>query len=202
MKFPFFASFIVFCIWLTYELRKSRKIQEKSMQEFWEKEAAANNTRRKSLDDLNYIHIPLEDLPMDILPDDPIVTEYHETLLSLSEEPVVNLTGISNTDLKLRYGAPNIGLLSLYDQRYTTLARTLQSWAKLLYDRGYIPEARRVLEFAVKTRTDISASYKLLASIYMQTGQPDKIAGLIPVAQGLNSSLSKHITASLEEMIK
>ncbi|MGN1180100.1 MAG: hypothetical protein ACI4SD_02715 [Suilimivivens sp.] len=202
MKFPIFASFIIFCIWLSYEIRKHGKNEEESSEAFWETERRANSTRRKSLDDLNYITIPFASLPMDALKDNPAVKEYHETLHTISEGPIVNFTGISNTDLKLKYGAPNIDLLMLYDQRYTTLARTLQSWAKALYDNSLIQEAQTVLEFAIETRTDVSASYKLLATIYQQKGENDKIAKLIPVAGSLNSALSSHIAASLEEMTK
>lgn len=202
MKFPFFASFIVFCLWLSFEIRKHRRIQEKTADSFWEKEAAANNTRRRSLDDLNYIQIPFDRLPMNILKDEPAVAQCQDTLYTLSKDPIVNLTGISNTDLKLKYGAPNIDLLSLYDQRYTTLARTLQAWANILYENGYISEACTVLEFAVETRTDISSSYKLLSSIYQQNGQTEKIRRLIPIASQLNTVLSGHIVSSLEELIK
>jgi tetratricopeptide (TPR) repeat protein len=137
---------------------------------------------------------------MEVLSEDPLIREYQETLFALSKEPIVNLTGISNTDLKLTYGAPNINLLTLYDQRYTTLARTLQSWAKALYDRGFADKAQSILEFAVETRTDISGTYKLLASIYRENGQTDKIRELIPVACDLNSPLSSHIVSMLEGM--
>lgn len=202
MKFPFFASFIVFCIWLSYEIRKHRKLQEKSADNFWEKEIEANNTRRKSLDDLDYITIPFDSLPMETLKDEPAVKEYHETLHTISEGPIVNFTGISNTDLKLQYGAPNIDLLSLYDQRYTSLVRTLQNWAQSLYDRSYVDEARIILEFAIQTKSDVSASYKLLADIYDKSGQTEKIEALIPIAESLNSPLSGHIVSSLEKMVK
>ncbi len=138
---------------------------------------------------------------MDTLADDPAVAEYHETLRELSGEPIVNFTGISNTDLKLMYGAPNIDILSRYDQRYTVLVRTLQNLAQALYEKGCADEACRILEFAVSTRTDISATYKLLATIYREKGETEKIAGLIPVAKELNSSLSKHIVAALEEFL-
>lgn len=201
MKFPFFASFIIFCIWLTYEIKKHRNIEAKSYQAFWDKEIAANNTRRKSLDNLDYIQIPFENLPMDTLKDDPVIADYHKTLKGLSESPIVNFTGISNTDLKLMYGAANIDILSRYDQSYTTLVRTLQDLAQALYEKGYIDEARQILEFSVSTRTDISASYKLLASIYQQSGQLEKIKELIPVARDLNTGLSGHIVSMLEEFI-
>ena len=202
MKFPFFASFIVFCIWLGYELHKQRNKEEKLNQEFWEKEARANSTRRKSLESLDYIKIPFETLPMDIMKDDPMIADYHDTLKSLSEKPIVKFTGISNTDLKLMYGAPNIDLLSQYDQSYTLLVRTLQSWAEALYDKGYVNEACSVLEFAISTHTDISSSYKLLASIYKEKGQPEKIRELIPIAESLNSSLSGHIVSTLSHILE
>lgn len=201
MKLPIFASVIIFCIWLSYEIRKHRRLQEKATESFWEKEAKANNTRRKSLDNLDYISIPFDALPMDILKDDPAVKEYHDALFTISEGSIVNFTGISNTDLKLQYGAPNIDLLSLYDQRYTTLARTLQNWAAALYDQAYVHEAQTILEFAVRTRTDVSATYRLLAKIYRDMNQSEKIESLIPIAEGLNSPMAKHIVASLKEML-
>lgn len=197
MKFPFFASFIVFCIWLGYEIHKHRNKQAKADKEFWEKEAAANNTRRKSLDDLEYIQIPFGSLPMDVLMEDSKVADYHRTLQELSDSPIVNFTGISNTDLKLQYGAPNIELLSRYDQSYTTLVRTLQNWAEVLFENGYSDEAGSILEFAVSTRTDISASYKLLVKIYNQQGTPEKINHLIPIAESLNSGMKNHILTLL-----
>ncbi|MDE7249366.1 MAG: hypothetical protein K2N82_05645, partial [Lachnospiraceae bacterium] len=198
MRFPFFASFIVFCIWLGYEIHKHRNMDAKISEEFWAREAAANNTRKKSLENLDYIRIPFDALPMDILPEHSVIKDCQETLKGLSTEPVVNLTGITNTDLKLQYGAPNIELLSQYDQRYTLLARTLQTWAETLHKEGYPDDAAAVLEFAVKTRTDVSASYKLLASIYQDKGQPDKIRALIPVAESLNSPLKNSIVRALQ----
>ncbi|MBQ8878484.1 MAG: hypothetical protein IJ029_07120 [Lachnospiraceae bacterium] len=199
MKFPFFASFIMFCAWLGYELHKHRNLEKKSMESFWEKEYEANRTRRKSLDDLEYITIPLDTFPMSLLTDDSVIIECRDILKELSKDPIVNLTGISNTDLKLKYGAPNINLLTDYDQRYTVLVRTLQNFGKALYDKKYIKEAQTVLEFAVSTRTDISSTYKLLTSIYKETGQPEKILELLPVAESLNSGLKNSIVKMLKE---
>ncbi len=198
MKYPFFASFIVFCIWLGYEIHKRRNKDAKITQSFWEQEAAANKTRRKPLDSLNYIHIPFETLPMDLLSDDSEISEYHQTLRDLSASPIVNLTGISNTELKLQYGAPNIDLLSNYDQSYTMLVRTLQNWAAALYAKDYVQEAGTILTFAMDTHTDISASYRLLATIYQKNGTPERIQELVQIAETLNSVMKKPILAMLE----
>lgn len=201
MKFPFFASFIVFCLWLGYEIHKHRNMEQKAMDEFWETEARANKTRRKSLDALNYITIPFDTFPMHLLIEDEKIKECHETLYELSKEPIVNLTGITNTELKLTYGAPNIKLLSAYDQRYTTLARTLQTFAELLYQNGYLQEACTVLEFAISTYTDISASYRLLITVYQKLEKSDKISALLPIAENLRSGMKTSIVAMIQSAL-
>lgn len=201
MRFYFFASFIVFCIWLGYEIHKHRNMEAKNYEAFWDREHAANSTRRKSLDGLNYITIPVETFPFGLLPGNEQVIEYEQTTRDLAQEPVVNLTGFSNTDLKLEYGAPNIDLLSLYDQRYTTLVCTLQSWAELLYKEGFPEAARILLEFAISTHTDIYASYELLVRIYEENSEKDKIASLLPPAQEIRSLSKNRIIALLEEHV-
>ena len=199
MKMPFFASFIIFLIWLSYEISKSRRIGEKAQDAYWERENAANNTRRKSLDNLRYIVIPFDSLPMETLKEDEKIMEFHKTLHYLSESPIVNFTGFSNIDLKLEYGAPNIDLLARYDQSYTTLARTLQQWAEKLYQAGYVQEAKQILEFSISTDTDVSGSYRLLASIYSKEGETGKIKELEDRARHLKSASRNIIVRILQQ---
>ena len=194
------ASVILFCALIAYENRKHKKSSDNKEKTFWERERAANSVRRKPLDNLEYISIPTESLPVHIMPDNPDIAECHQIIQALCTEKIVNLTGISNTDLKFRYGAPNINLLTEYDQNYTLLARTLQKWASILYENGYSQEAKTVLEFAISTRTDISKSYYLLAEIYQKDGQSEKIASLIQVAKTLNSALKDSIVRTLQEL--
>lgn len=198
MKYPLFASIVVFCLWLMFDISRLRNKEAKKYQNFIDRENEANSTRRKSLDDLQYITIPFDTLPMDVMPEDSKVKEYHQLLRDLSASPIVNLTGFTNTDLKLKYGAPNIELLTSYDQSYTSLARTLASWGAVLYDNGYTAEAKTVLEFAISTHTDVSSTYTLLAKIYKSEGNEDKITEIIEVASSLNSLTKKSIIKKLE----
>lgn len=199
MKFPFFASFIVFIVWLSYEIAKHNRIDAAVNQEFWRKEHRAGKVSKKSLDGLDYITIPYERLPMQVLKDDEQVAEYIETINSLSDSPIVNFTGITNTDLKLQYGTLNIDKLSRYDQNYTILARTLDRWAAYLYKKGYTADARNILEFAVSTKTDVSGSYKLLCQIYNEENTPEKIKALYPIAESVNSIMKNTIVRILQE---
>ncbi|MCH5262395.1 MAG: hypothetical protein J1F42_05725 [Lachnospiraceae bacterium] len=199
MNFILNASALIFSAAVFLYILKSNKKDAHSQDDFWERERAANSTRRKPLDDLDYIKLPVEQFPMTLLEDVPKVEDYKQIILSLSELPIVNFTGISNTELKLRYGAPNIDLLISYDQNYTLLVRTLQQWAQVLYDNGYIDEARQLLEFSVSTGTDVSATYRLLCQIYREQNTPEKISNLYPIAEMLNSAMQKSIVRTLQE---
>lgn len=193
MKFPILASSIVFVIWLAYTIHKSNSAGDKSQEDFWQREARANATKGKPLDDITYITIPMDKMHTDVMKDDPKAAEYIERFRFLSNEKIINLTGLSNTDLKLKYGVPNIERLMRCDQNYTVLARTLQEYAQLLYDNGHIAEAKDILEFALSTRTDVSGSYRLIAEIYKSEGNADAIRSLLPAAEQLNSAMKQHI---------
>ena len=201
MKYPFFASFIVLCLLLMYEIHKRRNKEAKKYQDFWDEEQKANSTRRKSLDDLNYIFIPDKLLDIAIDSSDEQLSEYKNTLLDLSKETIVNLTGFTNTELKLKYGAPNIDILSAYDAKYTLLARTLNDFGLGLYQTGRIDDAQLVLEFAISTNTDVSATYNTLAKIYSESSQEEKIKELIEVATNINSLMSKSIVNNLNSYL-
>ena len=200
MKFPFLASFLLFSALITYEVHKSRRIEENSIKKFLERERESNNVRKKDLDSLPYISIPLENFPMNLLCDRDDIKEIHHQLKTLSTKKIVNLTGISNTDLKLTYGTANITVLTEYDQNYTILARTLYKWGKLLYEADFIPQAKQVLEFGIETGSDISGNYKLLAIIYNQEGNDGKIQELLDKASTLNSLMKNSIISCLKDI--
>lgn len=199
MNFFIFASTLLLGAAIAIASSKNQKSAAAMEQDYWKKERAANNTRRKSLDDLPYIRLPLEIFPMELLADVPKVEDYRQIILSLKDLPIVNFTGLSNTELKLRYGAPNIDLLTSYDQNYTLLVRTVQQWAQALYDGGFPDKACQLLEFSVSTGTDVSATYRLLCKIYLEQGTPEKIKSLYPVAESLNSAMQKTIVRILRE---
>ncbi len=199
MKFPFLASFIIFILVLSRAIRRSRRQQEKTEQSFWDREAKANSVRKKSLEALNYIRIPFDRLPTHIMEEDPEVEDALRTLRDLSAQKIVNLTGYTNTDLKLEYGTSNITALMEYDQNYTILVRTLQRWADILWDAGYEAEAASILEFALETQTDISRTYYQLAKYYAAKGELSRIGDLVSDAEKLRSANRDAIVRTLKE---
>ncbi len=204
MKFPFLASFILLCIFLNIRMRRvSRKVEERE-ENFWERESKSNSVRKKSLENLEYVHIPFDLLPFGTAGDNVVLQSAEDELMALKDEKIVNLTGITNTDLKLEYGTANITPLTQYDQNYTSLVCSLQKWGKELYDQGRYKDSADVLEFAVKTRTDITATYRTLVDLYRtklglnEEEIQKKIDALIPIAKNLNSLSRMTILGLLE----
>lgn len=198
MNFLIIASFPVLCLIFSIALHNTRRKEQDIDREFWDREQRANFTRRKSLDDLDYITVPEELLTMKpaLMTDE--LRNYIDDLRDLSSSKIVNLTGFTNTDLKLKYGTANITILSDYDFHYTNLVTLLQKIAELLHDNLDDELAVRVLEFAVSTGTDVSRSYYLLAELYQQMGTPEKIENLVAQAQNINSLMKDSIVEKLQ----
>lgn len=199
MNFALLASLIIVSLYLSYALKRQARKQVQTEKTFWARERQANSVRRKPLDNLEYITIPLEKFPIGILQDHPTVAECIETLEALSSLKIVNLTGYSNTDLKLEYGTANITVLTEYDQNYTLLVRTLQKWADVLLENNYVSEAEVLMEFAINTRTDISRTYYKLAEIYATRIETQRIHDLIKTAETLQTSQKDTIVRTLRE---
>ena len=199
MNLIFFSSLVLFgCLLFSFCLHRTQRKEEDADREFWDREYRANFTRKKPLDDLNYITIPEHLLSMkpDLMTDE--LAECLSELQDLSDAKIVNLTGYTNTDLKLKYGTANITILSDCDFHYTNLVKLLQKLAELLHDSLEDALAIEVLEFAVSTGTDISKSYYLLAQLYKETGTAEKISSLIRQAQTLHSMMKDAIVENLQ----
>ncbi len=198
MKMPVLTSVVIFVILLFWFIKRSSKKSRDEMEAFISRENEANSARRQPIDDLPYITIP-EELFLIKYNESAKMQEVMRNLVFLKDKKILNLTGISNTDLKLKYGAANLPELSECDERYTLLVRSLQSFAENLSESGSEQEAIRILEFSISTGSDILGSYTLLAGLYEKTGTPEKINTLKEKAVSLNSLTAPSIMRMLEK---
>ncbi len=186
LPFPLFLTFMLFLIWFTFNRTRMNKKGKKLQDDFWELESQANATRKQSLDGLPYLNVPLQELPF-METDDDELAAIQEEIRQVAKRKIVNFTGISNTELKLKYGAPNLDALSEFDNNYTTLVQILYRWGQYLSEHSFQKEAICVLEYGVSCNTDIRGHYLLLANLYLNTSQSSKIQSLIDQAETLNS---------------
>lgn len=210
MRIPLFAIIIVFVIWLNLKAHLSQRRDEDVRRAFWDRENEANRTRKQPLDTLSYITVPADLLPPDTFQEPFPAQEAAKRIRYLMQEDakIVNLTGYTNTDLKLEYGVANLQTLMEYDAHYTTLVTSLQEVADALFDESRYEETCRILEFAILTGTDISASYRMLIELYrnrlgLSPEEADKKTGaLLPVAKDLRSLSRDGIVRLVEETLQ
>lgn len=193
--FPIFTiCFGIFLVVLNYRIRKGYTHQNEVENEFWERERQANLTRRQDISNLDYINIPEDLFPMNLH------TDTENEIASLRNVKLLNLTGLSNTDLKLQYGVQNLEELSEYDDNFTKFVRLLPNYVDELLAAEQWDDAKRLLEFAVKHKADSKAIFCQLARIYKEDCQEDKIQHLILIAGELNSLSQLPIISALQEL--
>lgn len=187
---PILLAFVaLFAIWINYQIRKSNR-NTPTKDDFWRRETKANFTRKADISNLNYIQIPFHELPFslegghyslpttmeDITKQE--IQSYEKIILSLKDKKILNLTGYSNTDLKLAYGAANLPFLMQYDENFSKLSRALSKWGRLLFEAGAFSEATKVLEFALSSKSDIEEIFFTLAKLYRQSNEFQKLETL------------------------
>lgn len=197
MKF-LLPYFIIIIILLQLVLRKNSKKSEEANEAFWKREAEANNVRRKDISNLDYIIIP-DSLPF-VTCDNYEINRLQNKLISMKDKKILNLTGYSNTDLKIEYGVANLTQLSEYDNNFAVFANTIATLGKALMEAGYETEAVSFLEFGIQSGTDVTSNYIMLAEYYSASNETDKIDKLIITASSLKSLSKDVILRKLEKL--
>lgn len=188
---------LIFIVVVSYKRFKANLKNQEAESKFWKRENDANLTRKQDISQLDYVDFSGVSLPFALFEDD-LLKECENQVLTLKDKKILNLTGLSNTDLKMKYGPANLPLLTQYDQNFTLLVRTLNTWGKRLHELSHTQEAISVLAFAASIGSDIKATWSLLAELYAANGDTARIQELKNSAAGLNSLMREPILTMLE----
>lgn len=209
--------FIIFIVVLQLVLRKNSKKEDEKIHQFWERERKANEVRKKDISNLNYIVIPNHLLPDRNLPDNtlennsdsfidtalkiPEIANAYRLFASFHDKKMLNLNNCSNTDIKMEYGAANLTIMSEYDDNFIAMCKAAVKLSTALNQNEMQKEAVPYLEFIIKSGTDITAAYSMLANYYAKNNNTKGIENLKLYANSLNS-LTKDIILKKLETIK
>ena len=110
----------------------------------------------------------------------------NDKINDLKDKTLINLTGMTNTDLKLKYGILNFKKLSEYDDNFTKFVSMLPDYYNRLTEAGYESLANELLEFAVEQGADSKSVYSLLPTL---SSVCQKQTGLQNLLRKQNSSI-------------
>ena len=184
---PLFTTIVIIAGFIFVFMKITSEKPGDGIRSFREKERRADSTLKQPLDNLPFIQVPLDSIPSP----EPAVNEKCAAILNelntLAGKKIVNLTGISNTDLKLTYGAPNLPILTEYDQNFTSLCMNLHELGCEYKLTGHEDEAIATFNAAISVGTDISGTYTTLAEMYAEKGLYVEIQRLINCADNIRS---------------
>lgn len=199
MRFPipvFLFAFILFTAILAVRRQRQTTKQEQANEAFLERERMANATRKKDISSLDYLSFTVQRLPIAEYSDEKLA-EYESILTNLSSKKIINLSGYSNTDLKLMYGPANFNDLSEFDENYQTLSDTLFAYAKRETELDRTDSAITILEYAMELKIDSSQIYLLLAKLYQTLQTTEKIQTIIDTVSSMDESFASFVLPKL-----
>ena len=197
----FFICFILFILWFRVKTKQSSKEENKSIEEFLTREQEANFTRKKDISNLEYISVNMEILPFSDTTDEYEI-QLENNIKKFADKKLLNLSGLTNTDIKLLYGSANLDILSSYDQNYTLLLRDLNKWGAYLFQKERYSDSKTVLEYALSLGSDITETYTTLAKIYLSEDSPEKVQKLIEQISESDAYLKDSIKLSLIKLLQ
>lgn len=194
--------FILFIIWVNVKTKRGATDNSKWDTSYWEKEREANFVRKKDISNLDYITISEDELPFSDTAGGEEKYRQDEVRCTLSCK-ILNLSGMSNADIKLAYGTANFPELSMYDQNYILLIRNLGLWGSYLHHNceGQDTRAKIILERALSLGSDIKDTYVSLAEIYLAEHHPEKVQELIRQVEASDFDLKDSLLRALNELL-
>lgn len=203
MKFLLLPSITILILVLNHNIRKNKNKDPQSVNSYLSREDAANSTRRKDISDLPYIEVPLNTLPLDITLNDEKkqlqILQYIKEIRALADKKMLNLIGVSNTELKERYGPANLELLTMYDMNYARYIRNLHLLAECIYSE-YPEKAVEIWEYCLSIGTDISGTYSSLAKYYVDKQDNEHFMKLYDYIPDKNTISGKTIVNKLDSL--
>ena len=191
----FTILFVLFVVIFTIYVKRWGNHQEEITNSFWEKERQANIVRKQDISKLDYITVPKEQLSSKVH------STAENTFMQAASKKMLNLNGMTNTEVKLAYGTANLAELSEYDEAYSEYIASIPAYAQELIDASYIDAAKEILFFAIKHGADSKKIYEQLASIYHNEKNFEEIHHLEDYANELSSN-KERILSFLDDYLK
>ncbi len=194
------TSVLLIVALLIYRIKRASKSNRISSENFWKRESAAGKALPSSLNDISFTNIPFDSLPQPCPTDSPELRDVYRELKKLHNRPVADLSGYSNTDLKLKYGSENFDELADADACFTAFTRLSAKWGKLLLADKRPEDAEKVLSYAVhECNIRTSACLTALAECCIALKQPKSIEHLIDLAE--ESAAPRNAVGSLRKIL-
>ncbi|MBR1737967.1 MAG: hypothetical protein IJ736_13315 [Firmicutes bacterium] len=201
----FMIAFFLLTLAVQIMVRRSNNGFDQMTKEFAQREIEANNTRIKGIDESLFVTPDISGLPFKEYEE----TEENKRIIkkqnAVSKKSAFKMIRfpevMTNTDIKLHYGANNFDMLLMYEEHYNGYIRALLEWGEELIKMGMNDDAAKVLQNAVDFYSDIGKTYTLLAKIYYDKNDREALKKLASCAKCSRLKLKDKTVKEIEGYI-
>lgn len=208
MRIPiFFVFFIIIIVVSHIRANRSENNLDNSQKKFWEKEQASHYVRKHDISEDDYIKGHVELIP-DFTEVDyenwskPSLYKTQEQLREVATKQMINLTGMLNSDVRLKYGTGQLDLIESLENNYNNYIQGLSLLGSELANLDRKEVGKTLLEEAIHAGSDVSHTYINLSDIYNDLEDIDALKALLKKSSQLNSvmkaKIMKHIAGHIE----
>jgi tetratricopeptide (TPR) repeat protein len=164
-----FSALGVTTLFLTFKMKLERDVkkEKKKFDAYLREEFNASFARKKEIPASLFLKTACETLPV---VNDLECKQLHNQVMTCAKLKLANLKNHTNLDLKRTYGMAQFENLIQFERNYLALMDILVKYGSILYEKGFISEAKHVLEEALVYGCDLSKCYILLSDIYLKLG--------------------------------
>lgn len=187
-------------------LRRSTKKSEKNKKAFIEEEREASFVRAKDIEQTKFIKPDIEKL--NVLREEEAKTEreiyaysLQKSVLEKASKPMLHFEQ-NNLELKKMYGPANLESIILYEENYNSFLNKLNSFSKALADADRKKEAIQILEEGIELGLDFSRSFILLADLYYEQNEIDKLKKLYDLVTKSNNITINKVITYIDNLLK
>ena len=189
MGFPIAAAIFWLAVAFLLILNFSSRRHKQNLAKFLSDERDANLSRKKPIDPDAFIVPELKNLP--ILTNGSHIGslsyEKQQIAIIFSSKPMIHFREKkTNLEIKRAFGVSNLELVSEYEENFDRYCGFMVDWASALIAEENFFAAEKVLLESIKTGSELTKSYTLLADLYFLQKKHDKLDELLVMASNKN----------------
>lgn len=201
------AFIIFFALALLFNtfINNADKTYSKRVRTEFEKELAANFSRKRNIPDEIFCTPNLENLPMKDYPEGdesfiPVIAAQDKVLRKANLKMLKLSPPLSNIEIKKKFGYANLEIIIDCEENYYAYLHALNSLAASLIKINDLEHAEKILLYCIlEMESNILKTYSLLFQIYMNTNKKDKLQDIFT---RINEIESLQHEDTLKEKIK
>lgn len=205
MNIPIFLiSAISFTIGLQVILKKSDNGFEEMKRNLNEIEKKANSTIIEDGEkNFPYVKADTSELPIKEYSKDSRLKRKQDSAVRKAKLTMVRFPiKMTNTDIKLTYGANNFDKAVLYEEHFNGYVRALYDWARELKKAGEDDDALKVAYKAAQMNSDSGKVYSFLAELYYEKNMLDELKVLYETAEKIDFYSKEAVMKSIRQKMQ